>query len=100
MRLLPFALEDRIVHNCLNLSANIVIVARNAKCFYYFLHALAKCFGPFLHAVAKCWRVVEERGAKTMTGSCAWKFHAYAQEQAITDITGVGMKKFGSLLFD
>lgn len=43
MRLLPFALEDGIVHNCLNLSANIVIVARNAKCFWRFLHAVAKC---------------------------------------------------------
>lgn len=59
MRLLPFALEDGIVHNCLNLSANIVIVARNAKCFWRFLHALAKCLGPFLHAVAKCGRVLE-----------------------------------------
>lgn len=79
MRLLPFALEDGIVHNYLNLSANIVIVARNAKCFWRFLHALAKCLGPFLHAVAKCGRVLEVRGAKTMTGSCAWKFHDYAQ---------------------
>ena len=67
MSLLPFALEDGIVHNYLNLSANIVIVARNAK-----------CLGPFLHAVAKCGRVLEVRGAKTMTGSFAWKFHDYA----------------------
>lgn len=78
MSLLPFALEDGIVHNYLNLSANIVIVARNAKCFWRFLHALAKCLGPFLHAVAKCGRVLEVRGAKTMTGSFAWKFHDYA----------------------
>ena len=59
-----------------------------------------KMFWAILHAVAKCGCFLEERGAKTMTGSCAWKYHAYAQEQAITDITGVGMKKFGSLLFD